>query len=206
MPESFVHESRRSRIARRVGAAGMALATLLVLGACKADGGGYLGAPLDGGPVAVYDGDAYFGFNFTCHIDGRTDQPVIRGQITYRDSATSTVDGVSYQAIRLHGVVDPLFVEDASSCAEAVEGFPYFPDAALFQGTYRPQGPTPPGIPGNERHGRFTVQVFDQGEPGSSRGEITGDGFAIELFGGAYAAYTRGGYIEGGNVQVRGSK
>ena len=37
-------------------------------------------------------------------------------------------------------------------------------------------------------------------------GQVTGDSFAIELFGGAYAAYTRGGYIEGGNVQVRGSK
>jgi hypothetical protein len=54
--------------------------------------------------------------------------------------------------------------------------------------------------------GKFVVQVFDQGEPGSSRGEITGDGFAIDLVGGAYALYTRGGYIEGGNVQVRGSK
>ena len=46
------------------------------------------------------------------------------------------------------------------------------------------------------------MQVFDQGEPGSSQGEITGDSFSIELFGGAYNGYTRGGYIEGGNVQV----
>ena len=45
-------------------------------------------------------------------------------------------------------------------------------------------------------------RVFDQGEPGSSREEITGDSFSIELIGGAYNAYTRGGYIEGGNVQV----
>ena len=79
------------------------------------------------------------------------------------------------------------------------------PNAALFQGTYRPQGPTP-DVPGYARDGRFVVEVFDQGEPGSSREEITGDGFSIELYGGAYAAYTRGGYIEGGNVQVRGSK
>ena len=34
---------------------------------------------------------------------------------------------------------------------------------------------------------------------------VTGDGFAIELVGGAYGAYTRGGYIEGGNIQVRGN-
>ena len=183
----------------------MALATLLVLGACKADGGGYVGEPFPGGPVGLYNGNAIFGFNFTCHMDGRTDQPVIRGQITYHDSATSTVDGVQYPAIRLHGIVDPFLVEGVSTCEEAVESFPYFPDAAVFRGTYRPQGPTP-NVPGNERHGRFVVQVFDQGEPGSSRGEITGDSFAIELLGGAYAAYTRGGYIEGGNVQVRGSK
>jgi hypothetical protein len=38
------------------------------------------------------------------------------------------------------------------------------------------------------------VQVFDQGEPGSSREELTGDSFSIEL--------SRGGYIEGGNVEV----
>ncbi len=98
--------------------------------------------------------------------------------------------------------MDPLFVENVSTCEEAAETFP---DAAQFEGTYRPQGPTP-GIPGIARDGRFVVQVFDQGEPGSSQGEITGDSFAIELVGGAYAAYTRGGYIEGGNVQVRGSK
>ena len=83
------------------------------------------------------------------------------------------------------------------SCADAVEGL----QTALFEGTYRPQEKTL-----RSQQGEFVVQVFDQGEPGSSRGEITGDGFAIELFGGAYGAYTRGGYIEGGNVQVRGSK
>ena len=35
---------------------------------------------------------------------------------------------------------------------------------------------------------------------------VTGDGFAIELVGGAYGAYTRGGYMEGGNIQVSGSR
>jgi len=44
--------------------------------------------------------------------------------------------------------------------------------------------------------------VFDQGEPGSSQAEITGDSFSIEPIGGSYNGYTRGGYIEGGNVQV----
>ena len=49
------------------------------------------------------------------------------GQITYHDSATSTVDAVEYPVIRLHGIVDPIVVEDASTCEEAVEEFPYFP-------------------------------------------------------------------------------
>ena len=50
--------------------------------------------------------------------------------------------------------------------------------------------------------GEFVVQVFDQGEPGASPGEITGDSFSIQLIGGAYNGYTGGGYIEAGNVQV----
>ena len=40
MAKSPVNESPRRRIARRVGAAGMALAAVLVLGACRADGRG----------------------------------------------------------------------------------------------------------------------------------------------------------------------
>jgi hypothetical protein len=43
---------------------------------------------------------------------------------------------------------------------------------------------------------------LDKGEPGSSQEEITGDSFSIELIGGANNGYTRGVYIEGGNVQV----
>ncbi len=68
----------------------MAVASLLVLGACKADGRGYEGEPFPGGPVGIYDGTANFGFNFTCHMD-RADRAVIKGNITYHDSAASTV-------------------------------------------------------------------------------------------------------------------
>jgi len=172
-----------------------------MLGACKADGGGQIGDPLPGGPESVFEGDANFGFNFTCHVDNR-DRAVIRGKITYHDRGASTVDGVEFPEIRLHGTVDPLFVEDVATCREAAEAFP---GTALFEGTYRPQGPTP-GVPGPMRDGRFVVEVFDQGEPARPGGDFTGDSFAIELFGGAFGTYTRGGYIEGGNVQVRGSR
>src|SRR5215218_9745300 len=48
MDKSIVNESPRRRITRRVGAAGMAVATVLVLGACQATGGGFIGDPLTG--------------------------------------------------------------------------------------------------------------------------------------------------------------
>ena len=201
MQKSFVDQPRRGR-ARRAGAAALALAAVLGLGACKADGGGFIGAPFDGAPVGEFQGRANFGFNFTCHMQGKEDQAVIRGHITYHDDNVSTIDGTEFPEIRLHGTVDPLFVENVETCRQAAEAFP---DAAQFEGTYRPQGPTP-GVPGPARDGRFVVQVFDQGEPARPGGDFTGDSFAIELFGGAFAAYTRGGFIEGGNVQVRGSK
>jgi hypothetical protein len=171
----------------------MALAAALTLGACKATGGGYIGMPTDGGPVSVFSGRANYGFTFTCEMRG--DQAQIKGQITYHDSS-STIGGKKFPEIRLHGVVDPFFV-DVPTCEAAAEAMP---NAAQFDGTYRSQDTTLSAVP----PGRFTVLVFDQGEPGRSVGEITGDGFSIELLGGAYAAYTRAGYIEGGNIQVEG--
>jgi hypothetical protein len=130
---------------------------------------------------------------------------VITGEIDYHDDP-STIDvpvdpevpdgpvvPTLFPEIKLHGTVEPLIVPNVPSCPEAVEGLP----AALFEGTYRPQEKTLRNL-----RGEFVVQVFDQGEPGSSQGEITGDGFSIELIGGPYNGYSRAGYIEGGNVQV----
>jgi hypothetical protein len=198
--KSIANESPRRRIARRFGVAGMALAAVLVLGACRATGGGYVGDSLDGQPIGVYQGDAEFGFDFSCAMDTTKKKPraVITGEITYHDSPSSiTLEGdlqpTLFPEIRLHGTVEPLIVPNVPSCEEAVEGLP----AALFEGTYRPQERAL-----RSQRGEFVVQVFDQGEPGSSQAEITGDSFSIELIGGAYNGYTRGGYIEGGNVQV----
>jgi hypothetical protein len=178
----------------------MALAAVLVLGACRATGGGFIGDPLDGQPVGVYQGDAEFGFTFSCEMDTTKKQPraVITGEIDYHDDPSSIyLDGALeptlFPEIDLHGVVEPLIVPNVPSCEEAVEGL----SAALFEGTYRPQDKTL-----RKLQGEFVVQVFDQGEPGTSQGEITGDSFSIELIGGAYNGYTRAGYIEGGNVQV----
>ena len=185
----------------------MALAMLLVLGACRATGGGYIGDPLDGEPVGVYQGEAEFGFTFYCEMDTTKRKPraVIRGEIAYHDDP-STIDvpvdpdvpdgavvPTVFPEVDLHGTVEPLVVPNVPSCEKAVEGL----QTALFEGTYRPQDRSLRNL-----RGEFVVQVFDQGEPGSSQGEITGDSFSIELIGGAYSGYTRGGYIEGGNVQV----
>ena len=185
-------------VVRRLGrlrAASVLVGVGLVLGACTARGGGQLGPPLDSAILATYQGQATFGFTFRCEVKGG--KAVIRGELDYQDHAPSTIAGMAYPAITLHGVVDPIFTE-AATCAAAAE---VFPGSALFQGTYRPQ-PMDPAVPDAIDQGRFSVQVFDQGKPSRSVGAVTGDGFAIELFGGRYPGYTRAGYIEGGNVQV----
>jgi hypothetical protein len=192
------------RLVRRLGAAGLAALTVLALGACKATGGGYIGAPLPGRvlpvdppivlPDGTYSGDANFGFTFTCGMSA-ANKAVIKGEITYHDTA-SIVEGVPFGEIRLHGVVDPVTLT-AADCETAAQ---LYLDTALFDGTYRSQDPSLlSAVPG-----RFRVIAFDQGEPGRTTDPLfaAGDGFAIELFGGPYDFYTRGGYIEGGNIQV----
>ena len=160
----------------------MALAALLVLGGCRAYGGGYIGEPLPGGPVSVYDGDANFGFNFTCEMNKRAKRALIMGEITYHDSGASTIGGVQFPEIRLHGTVDPFFVAGVSTCEQAAEMLAGLP-VVQFEGTYRPQDKTP-AVSEDGPDGRFIVQVFDQGEPGRTREEfVTGDGFSIELIG-----------------------
>jgi hypothetical protein len=196
MQEKYANESPRRRILRRVGAAGMALAAVLTLGACRATGGWYIDEPLPGPSLGEYTGDANFGFNFTCEMETTKKKAVIKGEITYHDDP-SKIFGLPNPLIpevRLHGTVKPLIINGVDSCKLAIEGM----SSALFTGTYRSQDPTlytsPPGT--------FRVQVFDQGEPGGSPEDFTGDEFSIQLLAGPYNGYTRGGYIEGGNVQV----
>jgi hypothetical protein len=204
MQETIAKESSRRGTARRIGAAGLALAAVVTLGACKATGGGQIDEPVPSGvledngldPInGAYKGDANFGFNFTCEVTAKNKE-VIKGEITYHDTGTSTVAGVDFPEVRLHGVVDPMTFT-APDCEAAAQ---LFLDAAQFDGTYRSQDTSlTSALPG-----RFTVLVFDQGEPGRTNDPafVTGDGFAIDLKGGPYTLYTRAGYIEGGNIQV----
>ena len=207
MQETIAKELPRRRIVRRVAAAGLALAAVLTFGACKATGGGQIDEPVPSSvlptdvPVdielgdGVYDGEANFGFNFTCEMTAKN-KAVIKGQITYHDTGASVIEGVDFNPIRLHGVVDPIAIT-AETCEAAAQ---VFLDAAQFDGTYRSQETSLLSA----APGRFNVLVFDQGEPGRTNDPafVTGDGFAIELTGGPYTLYTRAGYIEGGNIQV----
>jgi hypothetical protein len=197
MKKSIAKASPRRRMARRIGAAGVALATTLVLAGChQAYGGGYIGAPAEGSPV--FNGRADFGFNFQCDNG-------VKGELVYHDSSTKvSATGVLFPGLRLHGTVENILVDDdldpatepvpANTCEEIAES-----QWALFQGSYRSQQKSLLSA----APGRFTVLVFDQGEPGGTKDpQITGDGFSIDLKGGPYPLYTRAGYIEKGNIQV----
>jgi len=184
----------------------MALAAMLALGACKATGGAYIDERLPGFSLDEYTGEANFGFNFTCEMETAKKRAVIKGEITYHDDPSkvyvpvdpddplSSVVLIPFKEIRLHGTVEPLIILGVDSCEMAVEGL----STALFTGTYRSQDTTLSLLP----PANFRVLVFDQGEPSGSTENFTGDEFSIQLLGGPYSGYTRGGYIEGGNIQV----
>ena len=204
MQESIAKEAPRRRIFRRVLVALVALAALLTLGACKATGGGQIDDPVPSGvldesdiPEVIGDftGEANFGFSFTCEMRDNN-KAVIEGEITYHDTGTSVIGTKTFKPIRIHGVVDPFFTT-AENCEQAAQ---IFLDAAQFDGDYRSQDTSLTSA----ETGRFTVLVFDQSEPGTSRDPafVTGDGFAIDLKSGPYVSYTRAGYIESGNIQV----
>lgn len=195
MRETIAKESPRRRMARRIGAAGLALAAVLTFGACKATGGGQIDDPVPGEAEGTFTGEANFGFNFTCEVTAKNKE-VIKGEITYHDTGTSSIGPVDFPEVRLHGVVDPMTFT-APDCETAGQ---MMLDAAQFDGTYRSQDTSLLSAP----PGRFEVLVFDQGEPGRTKDPafVTGDGFSIDLTGGPYTKYTRAGYIKSGNIQV----
>jgi hypothetical protein len=180
------------RFVRRIVAAGSALAALLVLGGChEARGFGTIGLPTDGAlPIIVPNGKGQFAFTYNCNpkkVNGRV--------YTYRDTSTNV-----FRGLNIEGKVTGTLIDDgdeltplvpARSCQEIIEA-----PAAQFTGTYRSLEKKYC----NAKPGRFTILVYDQGNPSLPAGEFTGDGFSIELFGGPYNLYTRAGYIEKGDI------
>src|SRR4029453_2542572 len=134
MKKTIATEAPRRRMARRVGAAGVAVATTLVLAGChQAYGGGYIGGPAAGSPASNRRAD--FGFNFQCD-DG------VKGELVYHDSSTKvSATGVLFPGLRLHGTVENILIDDdldplteavpADTCEEIVES-----RWAQFQGSY----------------------------------------------------------------------
>jgi hypothetical protein len=194
MQEPIANVSPRPRISRRIGAAVVAVAALLVLTGCnEARGWGSIGAPADGAIPVVPNGKANFAFTYHC------DPKRVNGRVyTYNDTSTNG----AYPGLKLEGKVERTFVDadgnpatpelrPARSCQEIIEA-----PAAQFEGSYRSLEKKYCYAP----RGRFTILVFDQGNPSLPAGEFTGDGFSIELSGGPYNLYTRAGYIERGNI------
>ena len=161
--------------------------------------------------VGIYTGDANFGFNFTCDME-TAKKAVIKGQITYHDDPSTIVGGAPTvprdQAPRhrgAHRLLERRPMRDGGgrSCSRATIPVVLTGVRGYSGGPVRGHLPVP-GQRTLQRSptGQFTVLVGDQGEPGRPGGEFNGDRFSIELFGGPYTVYTRGGYIEGGNIQV----
>ena len=112
------HESPRRRCPG-VGAAGMALASVLVLGACRAEGGGFIGDP-SRRPGRCLPGRCDFGFNFTCEMDVKKNRS---GCDQGRDHLPrqpqlhhprGRLEPTLFPEIRLHGTVEPLIVPNVS--------------------------------------------------------------------------------------------
>lgn len=183
----------RRRIAR-MGGGTLLIVLGLALTGCQAHGGGQLAPGIDGTGVA--QGAATFSLTFRCEM--RRDQAVVTGQLNYQDQGSRTGNGSGPSAVQVHGEIEPLTFLDAQTCEDVRQ---LLPGVALFEGRYQPQGRDWPGRAAQD--GTFTVLVFDQGEGGRATEDITGDYFAIELFGGEYSGYTRGDYIENGNLQVK---
>jgi hypothetical protein len=176
---------------------------LVVLGmvttGCQVRGGGHLPAYPPETP-GTYSGEATFGFTVECQtVAGK---PKVRGELSYLDQGPSMMStGLQFDQVKLHGeavLVTPL----AQNVTCETLGYNYelfwtfFPRGAAFEGWYRAQGSD------SELPGTFKVTLFDQGEPGRSPYEVDGDYFSIELVGGHYPGYSRGGYVDGGNIQV----
>ena len=90
MQETIAKESPRRRMARRVGAAGVALATTLVLAGlpCKATAADTSVRPAGGKP-GVFNGRRQLRLQLHLRNDGQGQACISRSRSTYRDTGTS---------------------------------------------------------------------------------------------------------------------
>lgn len=168
--------------------------TVAIVGCHKVTGGGWV--------AGLYGGKANFGFQARC-VAGTGDQKEFsfyEGQFQFQDRSAG---------VRFHGDIDPGFTAGwENNCEDA--SVPLGPvDEALFSGTCVSQ---PGGIVGS-----FSVQVVDNGSPGS----FAGDTIIIDtpstsfFYQGEYSGiacsdngveYHNAGAIGGGNIVSHGHK
>jgi hypothetical protein len=186
----------------------------VVLTACTGVGGGYL--PPD--KAAGFNGQATFGFSFSCEDKGGVNPPTgqLRIELAYADLGTSPI-GSSFG---IHGIVDKVDpVVESATCIG--RNPPPGGNVLIFLGRYRLTSGSPAGFPttcpARETKTtplcRFEVEVRDN--DGSLK-PSKGDFFSIQLSNATACTglgcsqlpdwsvfYTRAGVLAGGNITVK---
>lgn len=176
-------------------ACALAGAIIVIAGCHKVTGGGWI--------AGVNGGKATFGFEAQCVDDESGGYAQFEGQFQFNDSGAG---------VRFHGDVEPNafyggFPEDLS-CSDVVE----VPGAAwgpLNQALFRGECTSPGGITGT-----FSVEVTDNGTPGSMAGDIITVSTPYTVFGIPFGEpctddlqpYSNSGVIGGGNIVSHGHK
>jgi hypothetical protein len=202
-----------SRLFRRSFLLAAAGILAVVLTACTGVGGGYLPA----GEPTGFNGQASFGFTFTCEDKGGINPPTgqLRIELAYTEHGTVLLLGAPFS---IHGIVDKIDpVLESAICIG--QNPPPGGSELIFLGRYRPTtSPPPPGFPSTcptrEKKGtslcRFEVIVRDND---GNRRPSNGDFFSIKLSSATEATrsqldpatvfYARAGVIQGGNITVK---
>lgn len=183
----------------------------VMLTACTGVGGGYL--PPD--TTTGFNGQASFGFTFSCEDKGGVNPPTgqLRIELAYTEHGTYLPVGSPFS---IHGIVDridPLLESEICLGQEPPPGV----RELIFLGRYRPTTSPPAGFPSTcptrEKKGtplcRFEVIVRDNdGNVKPSKGDF----FSIKLsnvatvtsvLDPATVIYARAGVLEGGNLTVK---
>ncbi|GAA0813591.1 hypothetical protein [Spirilliplanes yamanashiensis] len=194
---------------RRSTSLAVAALLLAALAACNGRGGGHL--PPQG---PLYNGQASFGFTFSCQDRGGPNPPTgqLRTQLSYNDHGANPIGG----PFGIHGTADALdSVTESMLCIG--RNPPPGGNELIFLGRYRATTPAPAGYPEECQargrlaapHCRFEVIVRDNdGDHVPSPGDffsitLSSDTTVASTLDPATVFYTRAGVLAGGNITVK---
>jgi hypothetical protein len=222
-----------SRYFRRSILLAAACMLALVLTACTGRGGGYLPPgqnvldpkvldPYVIDPIVsekfsntVFNGQASFGFSFSCEDKGGLNPPTgqLAIELAYADRGTKDLLGAPFS---IHGIVDKIDpVLESMICIGPNPPSP--PKELFFLGRYRPTTSPPPEFPKScpTRETKSTplcrFEVFVRDNDGNLA-PSKGDFFSIQLSSATAVTatldpktvfYARAGFLEGGNLTVK---